>query len=178
MPDRNRKDNNPDRIKDRVRGEPDANRDPITKEPGAHPMGTAAGSGAGAMAGAAIGSVAGPAGTLVGGAVGAVAGGLAGHGAAEKVNPTVEEGYWRDNYTTRPYINRSYTYDDYSPAYRYGWETRPRYTGRRFDEVETDLSRNWETTKGKSRLKWEEAKHAVRDAWDRLDGDYPEGRRR
>ena len=35
--------------------------------------------------------------------MGAVAGGLAGKGAAEAVNPTVEDEYWRDNYTTRPY---------------------------------------------------------------------------
>ncbi len=40
--------------------------------------------------------------------------------------------------------------------------------GRHFDEVESDLSRDWEKFKGKSRLTWERAKAAVRDAWDRL----------
>ena len=160
-------------IKDKVNREPDANRDPITKEPGSHPLGTAGGSAAGAAAGAAIGSVAGPVGTLVGGAIGAVAGGAAGHKAGEKVNPTVEEGYWRDNYTSRPYVNRSYTFDDdYAPAYRTGWESRQRYADRRFDEVESDLGRDWDRMKGNSRLKWEEAKQAARDAWDRVDGEY------
>jgi hypothetical protein len=105
----------------------------------------------------------------VGGAVGAVAGGLAGHSAAEKVNPTVEESYWRDNYSSRPYVNRSYTFDDYNPAYRYGWETRANNADRRFDEMESDLGRNWDQLKGKSRLKWDEAKHAVRDAWERVE---------
>ncbi len=66
-----------------------ANRDPITGEPGAHPVGTALGATAGAVAaGAAVGSVAGPVGTVVGAAVGAVAGGLAGKGVAEQVDPT------------------------------------------------------------------------------------------
>jgi len=54
----------------------DANRDPISGEPGAHPIGTgigAAGGGAaaGAATGMAVGTVAGPVGTAVGAAVGA-----------------------------------------------------------------------------------------------------------
>ena len=66
------------------------NRDPITGEPGAHPVGTAVGATAGAVAaGAAVGSVAGPVGTVVGAVVGAVAGGAAGKGVAETVDPTV-----------------------------------------------------------------------------------------
>ena len=65
------------------------NLDPITKTPGAHPVGTGVGATGGAVAGAAIGSVAGPVGTVVGGVVGAIAGGLAGKEVAEKSNPTV-----------------------------------------------------------------------------------------
>ena len=65
------------------------NRDPLSGEPGAHPVGTAVGAAAGGMAaGAVVGTVAGPVGTAVGAAVGAVAGGLAGKGAAEAVDPT------------------------------------------------------------------------------------------
>ena len=52
--------------------------DPITGEPGAHPVGVGVGAlGAGA-AGAAIGAIGGPIGMLIGAAIGAVAGGLAG----------------------------------------------------------------------------------------------------
>ena len=66
------------------------NRDPLSGELGAHPIGTGVGAAAGGVAaGAAVGSVAGPVGTVVGAAVGAVAGGLAGKGVAEKVDPTV-----------------------------------------------------------------------------------------
>ena len=53
--------------------------DPITGEPGAHPVGVGVGAlGAGA-AGAAIGAIGGPIGMLVGATIGAIAGGLAGH---------------------------------------------------------------------------------------------------
>ena len=72
----------------------DANRDPITGEPGAHPVGTGLGTAAGgAAAGAAAGLAAGPVGAAVGAVVGGVAGGLAGKGIAESINPTVEEAY-------------------------------------------------------------------------------------
>ena len=50
----------------------DLNADPITGEPGSHPVGTAVGGLGGAAAGAAIGALAGPLGALIGGAVGAV----------------------------------------------------------------------------------------------------------
>jgi len=146
-----------------------ANRDPISGAPGAHPVGTGIGAAAGGMAaGAAVGSVAGPVGTAIGAAVGAVAGGLAGKGIAEKIDPTIEEAYWRENYSKRPYYSKSYSYDDYGPAYMYGVDNYSRYQGRKFDDVEAELSRDWQRAKGKSRLAWEEAKFATRDSWQRL----------
>ena len=68
-----------------------ANPDPITGEPGAHPVGVGVGAlGAGA-AGAAIGSIGGPIGMLIGAAIGAVAGGLAGKEVATNDAPGAEE---------------------------------------------------------------------------------------
>jgi hypothetical protein len=159
----------------------DANRDPITGKPGSHPAGTAggafAGGAAGGVAGAAIagataGSAAGPAGAVVGAAVGAVAGGLAGKAIAEKINPTVEDKYWRETYSSRPYVTTGASYDDYGPAYRYGYERYPEYHGRKFDEVEPEFSRDWDRTRGDSRLSWEEAKYATRDAYQRLSDGF------
>lgn len=160
---------------DRInRDEPDANRDPITKEPGSHPIGTAAGGTGGALAGAAVGgAVGGPVGAVVGGAIGAVAGGLGGHGAAEKVNPTVEDGYWRENYTSRPYVRDNASYDEYQPAYRMGWESRQKYSDRKFDDVESDLQRDWQSSRGNSRLEWNDAREAARDAWHRVEERLP-----
>jgi hypothetical protein len=151
----------------------DANRDPISGAPGAHPVGVGAGATAGAAAGAAIGSVAGPVGTAVGAAVGGLAGGLAGKGIAESVNPTVEEDYWRTNYQSRPYVQPGSTFDDYGPAYRYGWEGRGKYAERKWDDVEGDMKRNWDASRGNSKLSWEKAKQASRDAWDRVERALP-----
>jgi outer membrane lipoprotein SlyB len=84
----------------------EANLDPLSGKVGAHPVGTGLGATAGAVAaGAAAGSIAGPAGTVVGAVVGAVAGGLAGKEMAERIDPTSEEAYWRENYSSRNYVN-------------------------------------------------------------------------
>ncbi|HEX9148680.1 MAG TPA: hypothetical protein VF958_05900 [Thermoanaerobaculia bacterium] len=152
---------------------PDANRDPLSGEPGSHPIGTGVGAAGGAATGAAVGgAVGGPVGAVVGGVVGAVAGGAAGHSVAEGLDPTVEDAYWRKSYTTRPYYRAGSAYEEYEPAYRYGWETasRPEYRGREFDAVESDLERGWEKAKGKTREGWRDVKAATRDAWDRVRG--------
>lgn len=151
----------------------DANRDPISGAPGSHPVGTGVGAAAGGVAGAAVGSVAGPVGTVVGAAVGAVAGGLGGKAVGEAVNPTVEDAYWRENYTREPYHNQAFGYDDYAPAYRTGYEARERYSGRSFDDVQDSLRNDWERTRGTSRLEWEQAKDATRAAWHRVERALP-----
>lgn len=150
------------------------NRDPLTGEPGAHPVGTGVGAAGGAATGAVIGSLFGPIGTLVGGAIGAAAGGAAGHTVAENIDPTGEAEYWKTTYRSRPYFNDQYDYEaDYAPAYLYGNAVRSQYAGREWDDaLESDIRQGWEATKAKSRLEWEEAKDAVRDAFDRSDRTY------
>ncbi|MDH5834829.1 glycine zipper domain-containing protein [Luteimonas kalidii] len=151
----------------------DANRDPITGTPGAHPVGTGVGAAAGGVAGAAVGSVAGPVGTMVGAAVGAVAGGLGGKAVGERVNPTVEEAYWRENYSAESYHKPEFGYEDYAPAYRTGYEGRARYSDRDFDAVEGDLRAEYERGRGNSRLEWDDARNATRAAWHRVERALP-----
>lgn len=151
----------------------DRNEDPITGEPGAHPIGTGVGAAGGAAAGAAIGAAGGPLGVVVGGAIGAVAGGLAGKGVAEAVDPTVEDAYWSENYRNQDYVDTDATYDDLGPAYRSGYEGYRSGRYATYDEAEPDLERNWDSAKGKSRLAWEKARHASRAAWDRVERALP-----
>jgi hypothetical protein len=158
---------------ERVKVSNDTNPDPITGAPGAHPVGTGLGAAGGAAAGAAIGSAAGPIGTAVGGVAGAVAGGLAGKGIAESIDPTVEDAYWRDNYSSRPYAEKNVPYESYRPAYRTGYEGRTRYRGKKFEQVESDLQRDFERARGNSTLTWEKAKQATRDAWHRVERALP-----
>lgn len=147
----------------------DDNRDPITGAPGSHPVGTGIGAVVGgAAAGAATGTVAGPIGTAIGAAVGAIAGGLAGKRVAEAIDPTAEQAWWRDNYTSRDYVAGG-SFDDYGPAYGYGVDAWSRNPQRPFEEVEGELSKNWEQARENSSLEWERARPAARDAWRRLN---------
>jgi phage tail tape-measure protein len=147
----------------------DENRDPISGEPGAHPLGTGLGAaGAGAAAGAAGGAVAGPVGAAVGAVIGAVAGGLGGKAIAESIDPTAEDAYWSENYRTRPYAGKAASYDDYRPAYQQGWEARSLHSDKTWDEIEDELESSWSSRRGNSSLDWKNARHASRDAWDRI----------
>jgi hypothetical protein len=159
---------------------PDANPDPITGQPGAHPVGTGVGAaGAGAI-GTAVGViVGGPVGGAVGAAVGSVAGGLLGKGVAETLDPSVEDEYWRHNYASRPYVEPSHSYEDYRPAYRTGYEGYSTYSsqGLTYAEAEPHLRERYEQQSAPSRLGWDKAKYASQDAWERLEygtsSDHP-----
>ncbi len=148
----------------------DANRDPLTNEPGAHPVGTGVGAAmGGAAAGAAAGAFGGPVGAAIGGVAGAVAGGLAGKAAAEAVNPTEEDAYWRENYEREPYFVGGRTYDQYRPAYELGWSSVGRYEGD-FDAVEPRLADDWRARHATDGLAWTDVRPATRAAWDRASG--------
>lgn len=149
-----------------------ANRDPITGEPGSHPVGTGLGSAGGAAAGAAVGAaVGGPLGAVVGGVAGAVAGGAAGHAAGEALDPTVEIAYWRSAYVTRPYYRKDRKFEDLEAAYRYGLErAADAKAEQRFEDVESELERTWPTARGNSPNAWKEVRDAARDSWTRVRG--------
>ena len=152
-----------------------ANADPISGEPGSHPVGTGLGAASAGVAGLAIGAVIGgpigaPIGAAVGGLAGAIGGGLAGKGIAEAVNPTTEDAYWSEEYRNAPYYEDVYKYDDYAPAYRVGYEGYGQYgaTGRDYSEVEPDLQQHYLRSRGDSKLDWDKARLAVRSAWERV----------
>ncbi len=147
----------------------DLNLDPITDEPGSHPVGTGLGAVAGgAAAGAAAGAVAGPVGAVAGAIVGAVAGGLGGKAIAESINPTAEEAYWRESYDKESYYEQGRTFDDYGPAYRLGVQGRSNYEGS-FDDAQPHLESQWESNRDRSTLSWPQAQVASRAAWNRVD---------
>ncbi|MEP6503759.1 MAG: hypothetical protein ABJD97_10530 [Betaproteobacteria bacterium] len=149
-----------------------ANRDPLSGEVGAHPVGVGLGAAAGGMAfGAAVGTIAGPIGMAVGALVGAVAGGLAGKGAAEMIDPTAEDAYWRANYASRAYATPRDAYEDWGPAYAYGVTHYNRNVGREFAEVEGEVERGWSTARGTSSMEWTRARLAADDARQHARGE-------
>ena len=92
---------------------------------------------------------------------------------AEAVNPTEYTSHFQKNYQSAPYYVSGSEWKDYEPAYKYGYDTYGQYQGRKFEEVESDLERNWEATKANSRLGWMEAKGAVRDGWHHIERRIP-----
>ena len=136
---------------------------------GEHPAGTGLGAAVGGVAvGALTGSFAGPVGAAVGAAIGAVAGGLAGSGIADAIDTAAEEGYWRDNFSSRPYVKGGSTFEVYGQAYRFGVDSYARLGNHSFEQAEPELEREWERAKGGSQLPWANARDATRDAWQHV----------
>jgi hypothetical protein len=85
-----------------------------------------------------------------------------------------EDRYWRANYRTRPYASSAgHDYDLYQPGYRYGYDAANRYQNRNWNDVESDLERDWDTYQYRGTSTWQQVKAAVRDAWDRVTGNRP-----
>jgi uncharacterized protein (TIGR02271 family) len=65
--------------------------------------------------------------------------------------------------------NSGYSYDQYRPVYRYGYDLAAdrRYAGRDWSAIETDARRSWEERNPGT---WDEFKDSVRYAWDRARG--------
>jgi len=83
---------------------------------------------------------------------------------------TSEEGWWRDNYRTRPYARPNQDFDHYRGAYRYGYEGATRSSGKSWNEVESDMKKGWDRYEHRGESMWDDVKDAVRDAWDRVRG--------
>jgi len=66
----------------------------------------------------------------------------------------------------REYAGRGARYEDYEPAYRWGFENAGTYRGRDWASAEADVRRDWERTNPGS--DWERFKNAVRRGWDRM----------
>ncbi|HEV3120847.1 MAG TPA: hypothetical protein VGY53_03040 [Isosphaeraceae bacterium] len=152
--------------------------DPLGEEPANEAGGVnVRGGAAGAVIGGLAGAVGGPIGAALGAMAGAVVGGYGTSEAPESIDLSGEDAFWRVNYRTRPYVDASTPYEEYQPAFRYGWEARANYSGRRFEEIEPELERGWVDARRGSHLEWSTARLAALDAWDRIDrlrtGDIP-----
>ena len=138
-----------------------------------HSIGEGTGAVAGAIAGAAVGSAAGPVGTVVGAIAGGALGAKGGGAVAEAVNPTEYATHFEKTYKTAPYYIGGSEWRDYQPAYQYGYDTYGQYQGRKFEDIENELERNWDSTRAQSRLAWNEARDAVRDGWHHIERRMP-----
>lgn len=135
-----------------------------------NPLGAGMGAAAGATAGAAAGIAAGPVGSLVGAVAGTIVGALAGGGASKSWYHGASDEHWQRLYNSRPYMTEGARYEDWGPAYRYGEAMYQRQGAPRAwsDDVDTELAGGWDADRDGSTLPWDHARHAARDAWERL----------
>lgn len=91
---------------------------------------------------------------------------------------TDEERWWRDNYRTRPYVDANRSFDEYRPAYRYGYESARRLGSRNWDEAEPELRAGWDRYEERGQSTWEDVKDSVRDIWHRMTGKDEDVNRR
>lgn len=91
--------------------------------------------------------------------------------AVSRVNAQEEDAYWRRAFWRERYYSASagFDYEDYAPAYCVGYIGYAQYGGE-YDDAERSLWANWERIKGDSRLSMDEARLAMRAAWDRMAG--------
>ena len=84
-----------------------------------------------------------------------------------------EDAYWRENFARRPYASGR-QYEEYRPAFKYGYESGTHHMGRGWNEVESDLRTGWDRFEGKGPggAAWENVKDAVKDAWHRITGQH------
>jgi hypothetical protein len=146
----------------------DRNPDPITNEPGSHPIETGIGAAAaGAAAGMAVGAFGGPVAGAVGAIAGAVAGAYAGKGIGEMIDPTIEDAWLRENFESRPYVQQDETFEMYLPVYRYGAEAESKYGNAGFEAIVDNLEKDWAKSEGIPGMTWPKARDAVKDSYER-----------
>jgi hypothetical protein len=90
----------------------------------------------------------------------------------DKITPDSDsdDSYYRSHWSSN-YASSGDTYNDYDPAYRYGSQMRndSRYSGRQWDDVESDLRSDWDTRYSKGGVStWDKMKAAVRHGWDKI----------
>ena len=97
-------------------------------------------------------------------------------------NPELEDRYWRANFASRPYVQADRGYDFYRPAYQHGWESRLRYEGKTWNQVESDVRHDWERHHHAAQTDesagqkaknvtvgiWDEIKDAVKEGWEHV----------
>jgi hypothetical protein len=89
---------------------------------------------------------------------------------------TRQETWWRENFQNRPYVDTDRGFDFYRPGYRYGYESASLFLGRRWDEVEPELRRNWERWEHRGQSDWDEIVESVKDAWTQATEGEPGNR--
>jgi hypothetical protein len=93
-------------------------------------------------------------------------GGPYGTGGTDYSDFSAYDSSFRNHFATSMYAS-DYTYDQFQPAYRYGYDlaTDQRYHGRDWRDIEMDAQRDWETQHPGT---WERFKDSIHHAWQEI----------
>jgi hypothetical protein len=77
---------------------------------------------------------------------------------------------YRSDFQTRYGSDPNYRYEEFAPAYQYGYEmaSDPRYRGRSFDEVSEQIRTDY--LRNNPNSTWDRIKGAVRYGWEKVTG--------
>ena len=87
------------------------------------------------------------------------------------INPEKEEKYWLERHDEQPYAKKDIPAEQYAPAYRAGIEAAQKHPGKSFEDIEDEVSLDYEKNRIGAALPWDHARHAVHAAWAKLSGD-------
>jgi uncharacterized protein (TIGR02271 family) len=75
---------------------------------------------------------------------------------------------FRNNWQTN-YANQGGTYEQYEPAYQYGYDmaNNPTYRGRNWADIEPTIQQDWNTRYPNT---WDRMKNSIRYGWDKMTG--------
>jgi hypothetical protein len=79
-----------------------------------------------------------------------------------------EKSYWRENWSTRPYVSADRGFEFYSSGYRYGFESAHKHGAKQWADAEGELRSGWDKYEHRGEVAWEHIKEAVRDGWNRI----------
>ena len=84
------------------------------------------------------------------------------------IDPATHDAFWQENHSTQTYAKDGGGYDEYSHAYRTGYQGAQTHGATKtFTDAETTLKDSYEKLKGNATLGWDKAKHATRAAYDK-----------
>ena len=84
------------------------------------------------------------------------------------IDPAAHDAYWQENHSTQTYAKDGGSYDEYSHAYRTGYQGAQTHGATKtFADAESTLKDSYEKLKGNATLGWDKAKHATQAAYDK-----------
>jgi hypothetical protein len=84
-----------------------------------------------------------------------------------EIDARAEDIYWAEHFRDSPYIPQGTPYTQVRAAYRFGWESRRRMPHASWAIALPRLRSEWIADPANFLMSWNEAEHAVRDAWNR-----------